>query len=50
MFEIFNFPGIELIGFILILGVAIIVEKIIVEEKITKIDALIEEIESEVLE
>ena len=38
MFEIFNFPGIELIGFILILGAAIIVE-----EKITEIDALIEE-------
>ena len=29
MFEIFNFPGIELIGFILILGVAIIIEEIL---------------------
>ena len=45
MFEIFNFPGIELIGFILILGVALIVE-----EKITKIDALIEEIELDLVD
>lgn len=27
MFEIFNFPGIELIGFILILGGAILIEE-----------------------
>ncbi len=29
MFEILNFPGIELIGFILILGAAIIIEEIL---------------------
>lgn len=29
MFEIFNFAGIELIGFILILGAAIIIEEIL---------------------
>lgn len=29
MFEIFNFVGIELVGFILILGAAIIIEEIL---------------------
>lgn len=47
MFEIFNFPGIELIGFILILGAAIIIEKITMNTMNKELDSLVDEMERE---
>ena len=40
MFEIFNSPGIQLIGFILILGAAIIIDKILQREKLDLVDEI----------
>ena len=51
MFEIFNFPGIELIGFILILGTAIIIDKILQRGELDLVDEierdLVDEMERE---
>ena len=40
MFEIFNSPGIQLIGFILILGAAIIIDKILQREELDLVDEM----------
>ena len=47
MFEILNFPGIELVGFILILGAAIIIEKITMNTTNKELDFLVDEMEWE---
>ena len=47
MFEIFNFPGIELIGFILILGAAIIIGEILGDFTMNEELDLVDEMEWE---